>query len=129
MNRLPTALLALAASVACLFGVAWAAEEEAPKPPYTIKEVMQQAHKDGLLKKVLSGDASAEEKRHLLDLYISMAESKPPIGDATSWHKLAGGTVMAAAKVVVGRKDSLASLKKATACAACHKLHKPPADG
>ena len=109
-------------------GIAVAAENgDSAKPKHTIKEVMQLAHKDGLMKKVASGDASAAEKRELLNLYISLAENKPPVGDAASWHKLTDATLMASAKVVAGRKDGLAALKKATACAACHKLHKPPA--
>jgi hypothetical protein len=90
----------------------------------TIKEVMKVAHKDGLLKKVLSGGAEKAEKEKLLDLYIDMFEGKPKKGEIGSWQEKAGGATLAAAKVAVGRPGALAELKKATDCGACHKAHK-----
>ena len=98
------------------------AEDAAPK--HTIKEVMKIGHKDGLLKKILAGEGSAEDKQLLLDLYISMVESKPEKGDMASWQTLAGAGALAAAKVVVGREDGMESLKTATNCKACHDVHK-----
>ena len=59
-----------------VFNTVFAADEEA-KAKHTIKEVMKIAHKDGLLKKVLGGDASQDEKLVLLDSYISLMENKP----------------------------------------------------
>ena len=106
-----------------LLGMAFAEEGEASAPPHTIKEVMKLAHKDGLLKKVLADDATQEEKLKLLDLYVSMYEGKPSKGETESWHRYAGASVLAAAKVAAGR-DALPELKKATACAGCHKAHK-----
>lgn len=105
-----------------IFNTVFAADEEA-KAKHTIKEVMKIAHKDGLLKKVLGGDTSQDEKLVLLDSYISLMENKPPKGDEGSWHNLAGQAVIAAAKVAAGR-DATADLKKATACGTCHKAHK-----
>ena len=102
-------------------GIVLAAEGE---PKHTIKDVMKTAHKDGLLKKVLAGDASQEEKLILLDNYISLVECEPPKGDMQSWQNLAGRAALAAAKVAVGREDSTDELKAATNCAACHKAHK-----
>lgn len=100
--------------------------EEGAKPKHTIKEVMKQQKKGGLLPKVLSGEASDDEKKQLLDMYISMLEAKPPKGEMGSWQKLAGASALAAAKVVVGREGALDELKKSGgACAACHKAHKP----
>ena len=102
----------------------WAlAEEGDAKPKHTIKEAMK-LHKDKLHEKVISGEASAEEKQLLLDVYISMAESTPKKGDAESWHELTDVLVIAAAKAVVGRDDASDSLKAASNCMACHKLHK-----
>jgi hypothetical protein len=101
---------------------AFTAEE--PTPKHTIKEAMKIGHKDGLLKKVLSGESTDEEKKTLLDLYVSMVESKPTKGDMESWHNLAGKAALAVAKVVVGREDSLKELETATNCKACHDLHK-----
>ncbi len=102
--------------------VVLAAEGDA-KPKHTIKEAMKQ-HKGKLHEKIIAGEASPEEKKELLDVYISMAESTPEKGDIESWHKLTDALVIAAAKAVVGRDDASESLKVATNCAACHKLHK-----
>ena len=119
--------------LACLLGVvatqlvatqSLVAADDDAKPKHTIKEVMKIGHKDGLLKKVLGGDASDDEKKQLLDLYVSMVENRPSKGDMESWVKLAGGSVLAAAKVVTGREGSIAELKEATNCKACHSAHK-----
>ena len=85
---------------------------------------MKTAHKDGLLKKVLAGEANEADKLTLLDNYISLIESTPPKGDMESWHNLAGRAALAAAKVAVGREGATDELKAATNCAACHKAHK-----
>jgi hypothetical protein len=116
--------LALAATLVGGSVLGAATAQEGAKPKHTIKEVMKLAHKDGLLKKVLDGQGSAEDKQMLLDLYISMVESKPEKGDMASWHNLAGMSALAAAKVVVGREDGMESLKAATNCKACHDVHK-----
>ncbi len=119
------AMAAAALGLASLMSLAIAADE-APKPKHTIKEVMKVAHgKDStLLKNVLADKATAEEKQQLLDLYISMVESKPAKGDMESWHKLAGGAALAAAKVVVGREGAAKELEAASNCKACHSVHK-----
>ena len=96
----------------------------AAEPKYSIKEVMKEAHKSGLLKKVNGGDASADEKKKLLDLYVSMWASKPPKGDINSWKKKAGDAIAAAAMVYLGEDGGNEALKKATACGGCHKPHK-----
>ena len=116
----------VAAFVACLLilGVVIADDDGKSTPKYTIKEVMKIAHKDGLLKKVIAGDASQEEKLSLLDYYISLVENEPPKGDMESWHNLAGKAALAAAKVAVGRDDATAELKTAANCGKCHKAHK-----
>jgi len=100
-------------------------KEEKAKPKHTIKEVMKEAMKGGLNKKVASGEATPEEKLALLDMYVSLVESKPPIGEEASWQKLSGGAALAAAKVAVGREGAEAELKAATNCKTCHDPHKP----
>ncbi len=95
---------------------------------YAIKQVMEQAHKEGLLTKVVDGQASADEKALLLDLYLSLLENDPPKGDAQAFHAKAAEAVVAAARVVVGRDGAEAEIKKAVNCAACHREHKPPAE-
>lgn len=111
-------------SCALCFGIAFSADEPPNQPKHTIKDVMQKVHKEGLLKKVLDGQASSEEKLALLDHYISLLENKPPKGDMDSWHELAGKATLASAKVVVGREGAPAELKNATSCVACHKVHR-----
>ena len=118
--------LAVVTFVACafVFGVAFSADDAKVKPKHSIKDVMQNAHKGGLLKKVLDGQASREEKLTLLDHYISLVENKPPKGEMDSWHEFAGKAALASAKVLVGRKGAVDELKTASNCAACHKVHK-----
>jgi hypothetical protein len=94
-------------------------------PRHSIKDVMENAHKAGLLKKVLDGQASQEEKMTLLDHYVSLTESAPPQGSPEGWQAKANAVVVAAAKVATGRDDGTELLKGATNCAACHKEHKP----
>lgn len=107
-------------------------QQEAPEgddaAKHSIKDVMQNAHKAGLLEKVLKGEASQEEKLTLLDHYVSLTESKPPLGTPEGWEERTNAVVVAAAKVAVGRDDGTELLKKATNCAACHKEHKPPTE-
>jgi hypothetical protein len=100
-------------------------DDAGAKPKYTVKQVMTEAHKGGLLKKVLEGKASQEEKLALLDHYVSLTENKPLKGTQESWDQKTNAIVVAAAKVAVGRDDGNALLKKVTDCMACHKEHKP----
>jgi hypothetical protein len=121
--RAPVAMVTFL-SCALVLGITFSADEPPDKPKHTIKDVMQDVHRGGLLKKVLDGQAGPEERLALLDYYISMVENTPPKGDIDSWRELAGKVTLASAKVVVGRKGAVAELKNATNCAACHKVHK-----
>ena len=95
-----------------------------PRMMHAIKEVMKKAHKEKLLNKVLSGEASQDEKTTLLDLYLSLPENEPPKGDIKDWNQRTTEVIFAAARVVTEREGSLGQLKKATTCAACHKVHR-----
>lgn len=124
MSRMLLCCLALSfISIPCLSTVL-AEDEEKPKSKYTIKEVMKNVNKDGLLKKVVAGDATQEDKVMLLDNYIALVETKPEKGDNASWQRLAGSAALAAAKVVVGRDGAIEELKVASNCKACHSVHK-----
>src|SRR5262245_21228192 len=80
-------------------GLVQADDKDKDEPKFTIKEVMEKAHKDGLLKKVVGGKADADEKKELAELYASLAKNKPPKGDPKAFKKMAD-TIAAAAKKV-----------------------------
>ncbi|MFN4261411.1 MAG: hypothetical protein ACK4RK_19165 [Gemmataceae bacterium] len=104
-------------------GLFQAAADE--KPKYTISEVMVKAHKQGLLKKVTSGQASDAEKKQLCELYAALAATPCPKGDAASWKKMTGAIVVACEKVAKGGGAAdQAALAKAVNCGACHKAHR-----
>ena len=96
----------------------------AESPKHTIKQVMKEAHKDGLLKKVTEGQSTKADKEKLLELYISLWEQKPPKGEEASWSKKTGDVIVNAAKVVLGQEGAPAALKAAVNCKACHDNHK-----
>jgi hypothetical protein len=99
------------------------------KAKHTIKEVMQAAHgREGarLRQKVIDGQATAEEKVQLMDMYLSLAENAPPRGSAEDWHTKTDALLVAAVKVVAGREDGVAALRTASNCMACHSAHRPP---
>jgi hypothetical protein len=125
----------LLAAVACISLVqvaVHAQNTEKATPKHAIKDVMKGAHMPpegggkSLRERVIAGNASDEEKRQLLDLYISLLENDPPRGEAEAFHAKAGAVALAAAKIVVGREGAAEELTKATNCAACHRDHKPP---
>lgn len=120
-------LLAALAAAVMLSAFAYAQGKDAAKPKHAIKDVMKDAMKGGLNKKVLSGKATDKEKLELLDMFVSLVENEAPKGDQASWQTFSGTAALAAAKVAVGREDGLTALKAATNCAKCHKAHKPPA--
>lgn len=90
-----------------------------------ISDVMQEAMKGGLCKKVVDGEASADEKARLLVLLKAMAECEAPKGDAESWNAKTAALVKAAEGVVKGDADATAVLKGAANCKACHDPHRP----
>jgi surface antigen len=106
---------------ACL--ILSAAEDN--KPKYKIKEVMKEAHKGGLLKKVTSGKADKEDKEKLLEFYIALSKNKPPKGDLDDWKERTGTMVVVAKEVVEAKEGAEKKLAKTVNCGACHSLHKP----
>ena len=65
--------------------VAGRSKEKGDKAKYTIKEVMQEAHKSGLVRKVAQGKAEKADKEKLVEYYTSLPQNKPPKGDAKEW--------------------------------------------
>lgn len=92
----------------------------------TPKEVMKGAFagETSLVKKVLSGEASDDDKKLFLDYLVDLVENDAPKGDNIEWKVQSGTALIAAAKVVTGREGSLEELKAATNCKACHDKFK-----
>jgi hypothetical protein len=98
--------------------------EDTEKPKHTIKEIMDLAHKKGLYKKVVMGNASADDKTELASLYSDLVKNTPEKGSPESWKEKAEAVASAAKDVAADKPDSIAALKKANNCGGCHKAHK-----
>jgi hypothetical protein len=116
----------LACLVAALFvGLpVFAADEDGDKPKFTTKQIMKQAFKGPLLKKVASGDGSEEDAKKLNEMLVALSKNKPEKGDAESWKKFTDPLLKAGKAAVDGVDDAGAMLKKAANCKECHKAHK-----
>jgi hypothetical protein len=103
------------------------AKNAAPKP---IDKIMEEAHAGGaksLRGLVTSGKGTAEDAKKLLALYEDLGKNEPPKGDKAAWKKKTDAVLVAIKKVAAKPDDAVAckALTAATACAACHKEHKP----
>jgi hypothetical protein len=113
--------VALAATVGL---VAVVAQTGGAAEPVTVKQVMKEAMKDGLCKKVGAGQASDAEVKQLLQLFTDMAKQPAPSGDAASWKAKCEALVAATQDVAAGKPGATDQLKKAANCKACHDVHK-----
>jgi hypothetical protein len=120
MRTAKTLVLALLALGILSFGAFQAAEEKKPddKPKYTIKEIMQKAHKSNLYKKMVDASISDDEKKLLTELYMELAKNKPEKGEADDWKKRTEA-INKAMKAGDGKEFG-----KILNCKACHELHK-----
>jgi hypothetical protein len=89
-----------------------------------IKEVMKKAMASKLCEKCASGQASADEKKQLVELFTALAANPAPKGDAKSWKDKTTALVDAAKKVAANDADGGKALKAAANCMACHKEFK-----
>lgn len=124
MSKKLFALMTGSLLVACLVSAPVTAEDDDAAPKYTTKDVMKTAMKGGLLKKVASGDASAEEKKQLHEMLVALAKNKPAKGEAESWKELTSALVKAGKSAVDGDEKAGEMLTKASNCKACHDPHK-----
>ena len=117
MQRLiPLAFVTVAITTGWTFAVIGADDD---KPKYTISDVMKKGHTPkGLLKKVIAGNATKEEKETLIEMYVALGKNKPPKGEEESWKEKSDALLKAA------KDDDVAALKTASDCSACHKVHK-----
>src|SRR5438093_6247103 len=109
-------IVALAGAVVALTGTAQ------EKAKYTTKEVMQKAHKGGLMKKVSEGKATADEKKQLLEFYEALAANKPPRGEEADWKTRTSAIVAAARLAAEGDEAGAKKLTEVvgTKCMDCH---------
>ena len=106
-------LAALLAVVFCLSSNAG----DAKKPKFTIKEVMKEAHKSGLWKKIAAGDADKADREKLAELYKALSENEPPKGNVKEWKKTTAAMLKIAVQAI---KDPAAGKKLKLDCGACH---------
>jgi hypothetical protein len=128
LKRIAPAALVLGLVV----GLTLVRADDAPK--YTVKQVMDMAHKDSkdktvlsIYSKLLASTDAAEQKKlgaQLLDLYTIMGQNKAPRGDADDWTKRVDVVVAASKEVADGKDGSIAALKKANDCRGCHMAHR-----
>ncbi len=106
-------------------GLAFVRADDAPK--YSIKQVMDMAHKgkSSIFNKVKSGDATDADKKKLVELYTALAADHPKMNDDDDWKTRTEAMVAAAKEVEAGKDGGVDALKKAAACGDCHELHKP----
>ncbi|HXG08370.1 MAG TPA: hypothetical protein VNK04_01130 [Gemmataceae bacterium] len=90
------------------------------KPKYSIREVMQKAHKTGLWKKVAEGKATEAERKELVEYYTSLSQQKPPKGDLELWRKRTSTMLKIAQAAEKGDKGEAAKLLKTVNCKDCH---------
>ena len=124
-----SAVTASALFAAAVIGVLAVSAEDKAEPAITIKQVMKEAMKDGLCKKVASGQASKEEADRLVELFTAMSKAEPPKGPADSWKAKTEALVAAAKACASGAEGAGAKLGAAANCKDCHGPHKPPAAG
>jgi hypothetical protein len=110
-------LAGMAAVLALVFLVDANNAGDKDKPKYTIKEVMAEAHKSGLWKKIAKGDAEKEDREKLAELYKALAQSKPPKGEIEEWKKTTEVMQKIAEDAI---KDADAGKKLKVNCGACH---------
>ena len=111
--------------VAVAFVLALTENHAGEKAKYTTKEVMAEAHKGGLMKKVASLKADDEEKKKLVELYTALSQNDPPKEESKKeWKQQTGDMLKAAKAAAKGDEEAAKSLLKLVNCTACHKKFK-----
>ena len=106
------------------------AAAQGKEPKYTIAEVMKVVHhtKTGIIGRIYKGTASKADKEKMLEMYESLAQSKPPAGDIKNWKKRTTDLVSAAKLIEKNDPGGVAALKKAVSCTSCHESFKKKDD-
>src|SRR3954454_19778675 len=82
------------------------------KPKYTIKEVMQQAHKSKLLAEATQGKAEKVKLEKLVELYVALGANEPPLGEKEAWKMRTDDIVSAAKELLAGKEGATKKLQK-----------------
>lgn len=124
--------ISLIAAVFAIGTIAQSAHHEESEMPIDIHDIMEVGMKGdrktetpSLTKKVLSGDASIDEKKDLLAMFLSLEKFKVEKGEQEAFDKKADALTDAMIGVMVGVDGSLDKLEEAANCKACHSAHKP----
>ena len=83
---------------------------------------------DALIQKAAAGEASEKEKQLLLTVLKGMAAAHQAHGDAASWKAKTQALVAAAQDLVDGKEGARKRLRAASACKACHLVHRRKGD-
>lgn len=117
-STITTITLVMLASGICL----------AAEPKYDFEEIMYKGHKGdaSLLAKTLRKETTPEEVAKLIEYYEALATHAAPRGDAGSWKQKTEALLKASRAAKESASDeSLAKLKEAANCKACHSVHQP----
>jgi hypothetical protein len=110
----------LGVAVLAVFVALGLAVAQEDKPKYTIKQVMKDAHKSNLWKKVAQGKATKEEDEKLVEYYTALTKNKPPKGDEKEWKEQTEAMLAAAKGAVKNDKAEEEKLLKLVNCMMCH---------
>jgi len=94
-------------------------------PKFSISDIMKEAMKGGLAKKVADGKGNKDEVKLLLEYVTALGKHEPPKGDAKSWKEKTDALIAAVTLVDKADEKGKAMLAKAINCKACHSAHKP----
>lgn len=117
----PLATAAALAATVGLTSVIAADDDDKAAPKHKIETIMKKGMKgdDSIVKKIISGSASDEEKALFVEYCESLSAYKPDKGSAESWKEKTASLIKAA------KSGDAAAIKKASNCKSCHTAHKP----
>jgi hypothetical protein len=103
-----------------------------PDWKHTIAQLMVMAHgspsaranNNALDQKVVSGKATDEERKQLVDLYEALSKARPPKGNADDWATETAALAEAARKVVKGDAGSTKRFAEVLDCKGCHAKYR-----
>ena len=131
LSALLITVIAVGASVTA-YSAAHKEAENKKNMPYEVSKIMSVGMKgdkkkgvDGLVSKVIEGEASKDEQKDLLRFFLSLEKYSVEKGDQKAFDKKADALTDSLVGVIAGVEGSIAKLEKAKNCKACHDAHKP----